>query len=454
MPKKYSVKDISSKLLKVLYYVVISFVCLIAFLLIFYIVMSQINANNDKYRPKISLYTIVSPSMNPVINVYDVVVNYKVSNPSKIQIGDIITYVSASASSDGMTITHRVIEVQQLDDGTFQYLTQGDNNESPDSLYITYDQVLGKEIMIIPKLGKLQFLIANKKGWLFLLLIPIALYIFRDSYQLFKTFALKKKVEELSGVIEDPNIEEKREKERLKKEEIRKELEEKNIALVPQGQQVVEKPVVQTVIKPVIVPNVVEEPLKFDEMSAEARKRKHETSGFLEKYSETVLTVKEDKYAKQLEKTKDEEIKTRVIKPKIVTPSVVDKKIEVLDTDELTRKIKQYDEKLAEIESILKTLKKASEPKKEVKESVSIDNYLKEDKIKVVASVPTKNQKRVRKSSREKLNLNPKQVKQVNKNVKIVKAPVKKIIKKNNKVVKVIKPGFVTITKTVKKDEK
>ena len=172
-------KSILSTILKLLYYIVIVFVCLIAIFLIYYIINSQLHADDENYKPKFSIYTIVSPSMTPVINVYDIVINIRPETPKDIQVGDIITYKSSAANTEGMTITHRVIGISQLPDGTYEYMTQGDNNEEPDSLYVTYDNVIGKEIAIIPYLGRLQFLIANQKGWLFLLLIPVSIYLIK-----------------------------------------------------------------------------------------------------------------------------------------------------------------------------------------------------------------------------------------------------------------------------------
>ena len=140
-------------ILKLLYYIVIAFVCIIAGILIYYIISVQIHSKDENYVPGISIYTIVSPSMTPNINVYDVVVNVKASKPNDIEVGDIITFKSQAATSEGMTITHRVIAIDQLPDGTYEYMTQGDNNPEPDSSYVTFDNIIGKEILTIPGLG-------------------------------------------------------------------------------------------------------------------------------------------------------------------------------------------------------------------------------------------------------------------------------------------------------------
>ena len=57
--------------------------CFIAAVLIYYIISVQIHAKDENYKPGISIYTIVSPSMTPNINVYDVVFVVK-TNTDKI----------------------------------------------------------------------------------------------------------------------------------------------------------------------------------------------------------------------------------------------------------------------------------------------------------------------------------------------------------------------------------
>lgn len=210
-------------ILKLLYYIVIAFVCIIAGILIYYIISVQIHSKDENYVPGISIYTIVSPSMTPNINVYDVVVNVKASKPNDIEVGDIITFKSQAATSEGMTITHRVIAIDQLPDGTYEYMTQGDNNPEPDSSYVTFDNIIGKEILTIPGLGKIQFLIANKKSWLFLLLIPITIYLIKEIFKLIDLLGLKNKVNKVIGNEEEkPTID--KEKQEALKEQLKKDL--------------------------------------------------------------------------------------------------------------------------------------------------------------------------------------------------------------------------------------
>jgi len=329
--------------------------------------------------------------MTPVINVYDIVVNVKPSGADAIQIGDIITYKSKAANSEGMTITHRVVAIDKTEDGKIEYMTQGDNNNEPDSLFVTYDQVIGKEIMIIPKVGKLQFLIANKKGWLLLLIIPIGIYLLRELFKLINLFGLRKKVVKVINEPQPETIKSNKIEVEERKEHIRENL--RNIEI--------EK---TAIIKPEIEPD-----------------------SFLEQYSETKLEVKTNKYkelkAKKEQQEKEKEVKAPVIEETITeikTPAKaevkevkevkkpdkeielpkikeqVNEEYEILDTDELSSKIKEYDTKLIQLNKMISDIENLKNEKEEPKKEtfIEVDDFLKGGKIKVNKIEETKNRKR------------------------------------------------------------
>ena len=140
-------------------------------------ISTQIYATmGEKYEPKISLYTIVSPSMTPNINVYDVIVNLKVNKPEDIKINDVITFISTNPETEGMTITHRVISIIKDTEGNYSYQTKGDFALVEDTGTVSFNHIIGKVAFRIPKLGRVQFFLAEKMHWLLVILIP-ALYI-------------------------------------------------------------------------------------------------------------------------------------------------------------------------------------------------------------------------------------------------------------------------------------
>lgn len=421
---KERLKKILFSTLKLLYYIAIAFVCFIAAIIIYYIISVQIHSKDKDYKPGISIYTIISPSMTPNINVYDVVVNIRVDDPEKIKVGDIITFKSQAATSEGMTITHRVIARDQLPDGTYEYMTQGDNNPEPDGSYVMFNNVIGKEILTIPGLGKIQFLIANKKSWLFLLLIPISIYLIKEIYKLIDLVGLKKKVTKvIEEKDEEPKIDyEKQEslKEQLKRElleELRNEKDSSNV--IEEKGDKKEEPSIEKIIRP-----------------------KNEKEGFLDKYSETVVKV-EDKHndlppttkraiitpTKPLREDKssdkaEEELNFEL--PKI-------KEYEVLETDDLVIKEKVYLEgskiKVVHIEETKnkKKNKNQSNHKDESKIDLDIRNSTPRKNPNLKIERPNSQDiKELRKNetnnqpkdslNKKKLRLNPNNVKKVNRN--------------------------------------
>lgn len=198
---------------------------LIALFLAYYTVGNKLSASKgERFEPFVSLYTIISPSMTPNINVWDVIVAKKVNSPNEIKVGDVITFISTSSISRGMTITHRVVAITSDENG-IAYQTKGDNNLSPDSAPAKYDNVIGKVIFRIPQLGRIQDFLASKGGWLIAIVIPALFIIISDILKVFKLVGVKNKIEKIN------ETEEQNKKEKIRKEEQRKEILKKRLQI-------------------------------------------------------------------------------------------------------------------------------------------------------------------------------------------------------------------------------
>ena len=172
-----------------------------------------------KYEPAFSLYSIISPSMRPTINVYDIIIDKKVNKPTDIKEGDIITFLSTSSYSKGLTVTHRVMEVKKNQDGKYEYLTKGDNNMSPDAAYAPYENVLGKVIFRVPQFGRIQEFLSNKGGWILVVIIPALIIIIKDIIKLIKLANIEEKAS--TSVKNDSNTNQKPKKRNKNLEESR-----------------------------------------------------------------------------------------------------------------------------------------------------------------------------------------------------------------------------------------
>ena len=223
MNKRQKIFDnpIFKTVIKIISWVVLTFLVLVALLLIYNIVSQKLHeVNGQKYEPEIALYTIISPSMEPNINVYDVVITKKVRDYSKIKVGDVITFISSSSLGEGLTVTHRVKDIIVTDDD-IKFRTQGDNNPIPDSALASSKNVMGKVLFKVPWVGHIQFFLQSKGGWLFALLIPAMVIVIYDVYKVIRLTNIKQKVNE--STKEKPNNEELVER----KEKLKKNLEEK-----------------------------------------------------------------------------------------------------------------------------------------------------------------------------------------------------------------------------------
>ena len=176
------------KALKAFSMVVMSVLLAICAFLITYIAVNKISQLKGK-TPPLGLYTIISPSMTPKIKVYDVVFVVK-TEPEKIKIGDVISYYSTNDYFKGVPITHRVVEKLNTNEGIV-FITQGDANPSADSELILSNNVVGVVRARVPQLGRIQFFLSSKMGWIIAILIPALGVLSYDILKLFNLIKLK-----------------------------------------------------------------------------------------------------------------------------------------------------------------------------------------------------------------------------------------------------------------------
>jgi len=99
---------------------------------------------------------IVTGSMEPLIKPGDIVLVQKIPG-EETQIGDVIQYLHLE---EEIFITHRIIDLDERVGK--KLLTKGDNNPSADSDLVMPEQVKGKVIATIPKVGWLTLLLKSR----------------------------------------------------------------------------------------------------------------------------------------------------------------------------------------------------------------------------------------------------------------------------------------------------
>ena len=117
-------------------------------------------------------YIVMTGSMQPSYNIGDLIFEKEIAKED-IKLNDVITY---SLENGQDTVTHRVIDIIE-ENGETYYQFKGDNNNSPDPDLVTYEQIQGKVIYKIDRLGSLIAEFVSGTGVILILIIFILSYM-------------------------------------------------------------------------------------------------------------------------------------------------------------------------------------------------------------------------------------------------------------------------------------
>ncbi len=132
-------------------------------MLALYVFSSNFNVFGG-YQP----FLVQSGSMEPAIMTGDVIV---IQNRGTYFINEVISF----RTNTDRIVTHRIVAVEKGKEN--KYSTKGDANRSGDEDIITDKQVIGKVVLVIPKLGYFVAFSKSRSGLIFLLIIPAAILI-------------------------------------------------------------------------------------------------------------------------------------------------------------------------------------------------------------------------------------------------------------------------------------
>lgn len=92
------------------------------------------------------LVIVSGHSMEPTYDLGDIVVARDGTTP---EVGDIVVFAVPEGTGQGMLVIHRILEVDA--DGNF--ITQGDNRDTPDQWKLSENDIVGEPLVRIPKGG-------------------------------------------------------------------------------------------------------------------------------------------------------------------------------------------------------------------------------------------------------------------------------------------------------------
>jgi signal peptidase I len=161
---------------------------------------------------QIQIFVVQSGSMEPAIRVGSLVL---VQPKHEYHIGDVITArVEQTVADESLTVTHRIIDVEEID-GAIAYTTQGDANNTPDADKRPHNSVIGKVTFSIPYLGYPIAYAKTQTGFIILIVIPATIIVYNELATIRKEIKKKinkrkasKKEEETLGLNSKENLNE------------------------------------------------------------------------------------------------------------------------------------------------------------------------------------------------------------------------------------------------------
>lgn len=138
------------------------------------IVQSIVNPEKTPSFLGIKAYVIISGSMQPEIEIGDIVIT-KNAEPDELKKGDIISFRKGQS-----VVTHRISEKIMVND-EIQYKTRGDNNNTEDSGTISYNLIEGKVVQVIPVLGKVALMFQGKMAIILFIIVSYIYLLYSDT---------------------------------------------------------------------------------------------------------------------------------------------------------------------------------------------------------------------------------------------------------------------------------
>ena len=172
-------------------------------ILIFFILLNILSMNN-KSLFGFRIYRVISGSMQPALQIGDVIIIKKANNYAE---KDIITY------DNGLTtITHRIKSI----DGD-EIITEGDANDAPDKP-ITKDRILGKYFFRISTFSVFSIMLTGKTIYLIMVLVLFAILLFAISDRVTRNLEYRRN--NFKKVIKEKDNKEQKKKMPKKKDEM------------------------------------------------------------------------------------------------------------------------------------------------------------------------------------------------------------------------------------------
>ena len=176
-----------------------SWIFLIFSIVILISVCTDRMAGNEAFILNHRTLFIETGSMEPYIKQYGLVVTRKVTKPSQIEEGDVVSFFVTTNNGNRERILHRIIKIE--DDRVY---TKGDNNNVADNFDLTTEDILEKEVLVFNWSSWIvHTALSGTKGVIILICSALSIVFFYFAGSLF----IKSYLEEKYSTEEEDSLE-------------------------------------------------------------------------------------------------------------------------------------------------------------------------------------------------------------------------------------------------------
>lgn len=175
--------------------VVIWLIVLLAIAMMIFTAVSVATFNrNDRSLFGYKMYIVNTDSMAATdFNAGSLIFVKEVGDPSTLQAGDIISFVSMDPESYGETITHKIRKSVTDAEGNPGFITYGTTTDTDDATVVTYPFIMGQYRGHLPGLGNFFNFLKTTPGYFVCIFIPFMLIIVYQAVRFFNLFRTYKR---------------------------------------------------------------------------------------------------------------------------------------------------------------------------------------------------------------------------------------------------------------------
>ena len=168
-----------NKFLKFIWGIFVKILTIVIIFISIIIVVQKVTNNQESFFG-FRIFRVQTGSMIPKYQISDVIL-VRETDPDKIKIGDDVTYEGTTGAMKGMLVTHRVIDIEEVE-GKKVFHTKGIANNLEDPV-VSEEQINGVVQTKMYILSLICVLLNNKYVFYFCGILPLTIYV---AFRIFK----------------------------------------------------------------------------------------------------------------------------------------------------------------------------------------------------------------------------------------------------------------------------